>query len=286
MEGSDGDPFRGTLSQRGLQPSAQLFRSTVGESDGGNLTRTYPPLLHQPENPFDEGACFAGAGARRHRHRPFLRRHRGALLLVERKGLRRLPRHLPAGRGLLGRLFRGGAALRRRFPEQAHLPVESLPLPRGNQPDFPVFPVEAGAALDLPGPQPPDSLPHAGTGSRADVLKRRLPQDGKLRPERPQHPFILGPGLHPRGGNAVRGGDDLLQRHKALKSGRAWPDIALFAVGQLLDPVQHPDRNLSAADRAAPSRLGRFGGRHAPAAGAVAVHVVFSLLREKFEGPH
>lgn len=27
MEGSDGDPFRGTLSQRGLQPSAQLFRA-------------------------------------------------------------------------------------------------------------------------------------------------------------------------------------------------------------------------------------------------------------------
>ena len=149
MEGSDGDPFRGTLSQRGLQPSAQLFRSTVGESDGGNLTRTYPPLLHQPENPFDEGACFSGAGARRHRHRPFLRRHRGALLLVERKGLRRLPRHLPAGRGLLGRLFRGGAALRRRFPELT-CPLRASRSPGEISPIFPYSPSKPGLRSTSP----------------------------------------------------------------------------------------------------------------------------------------
>ena len=282
VEGADGHGAGRPPAQTPLQPRPQLPCRPVGEGHGGELRGLGPPLLHQPGHPLHQGVGLARAGSGEHRHRGLLRRGGGALGPVQSPGGGRplLPapcgfRHpAPGGLGRLGGLH----------PEEAHLPLEVLPLGGAEQLDHTVGPVVPRAAHHLASPQPADALRHAGPGRGPDVLQRHLPENGELRPQSRQHGLVLGAHLLACGRAPLRGGDHLRQRHQALKGPGIRADIALRPVRQLLHPVEHAGGQPLAAHRTHPSGGLRLHRGEAHPTVPVAVKVVLALLGEKLNG--
>ena len=120
--------------------------------------------------------------------------------------------------------------------------------------------------------------------SPLDLLLGDCPQDFKLRSQFRQHLFILSLAFPAGGGMSQRSADQLRQRHPALESCSPRLHIVLRSVRQLFHPVGYADGDLPAAHRAEAAILFRLRRRQTKTAFPVAVHVVFSLLREKFNG--
>ena len=111
-----------------------------------------------------------------------------------------------------------------------------------------------------------------------DVYKRQF------RTERMKHRFVLPLRLLPCGGDTRCGGDQLLQRHQAFVGLCARRKEARRAIGQRKNAVLYADGELPAANRAFAAQAKRFLGFEANAAIPVAIQMVFSFFREKFNG--
>ena len=285
MEGADGHAAHRPLSaQTGLQPLAHLCRGLVGEGDGGDLAGADALFLHQPRDAGNQRLGLAGARSGDDRRHGGLGGDRRPLLRVQR---------LPGGggRGILLRgsgffqlPFGGGFLGGRLGAEQGDLSAEPLDLRRGQQGDDAVLAVKAGTALHLSCPEPPDTLRHAGACDPLNIFRRYLPEDGKLRPQLPQHGLIQGLGLFARGGAAGGSGDDLRQRGQVLKGLGALRPEARRTVRQFLHPMLHADGQLLSAHGAQAVPLRRLHRRQADAALPVAVQMVLALLREELHG--
>ena len=286
MEGAHRHSLRGTLPHQVLQALLQLLSGPAGEGHHGDLLRLHA-AIQQVSHPGGEGACLSRAGARHHRHPAGLGLHRLALGIVQ--------AGLGHGRGLLfprrRRLLHGpflgpGSAGHGNGAKQAHLAVESLHFLRCEQPHLAVDSVVARLPDHFPGPQAADRLPHRRARGGADGLNGHLPQDGELRPQGCEQLLIEGlgalAGLRASGGV----GDDLWQGDQALKGVGMGAGHAGQAVRQLLHPVLHPDGQPLAAHRAPVPQGSALPRRQPHAAAAVAIQMVFALLREELHRAH
>ncbi|AUX22690.1 uncharacterized protein SOCEGT47_031960 [Sorangium cellulosum] len=79
-------------------------------------------------------------------------------------------------------------------------------------------------------------------------------------------------------------GQHLGQRHQVAERARALGPRPFLAIGELLDPVQHPDRDRVPAHGAGEGARPRLRRREHDIAFAVAVEVVFPLFREELHG--
>ena len=116
-----------------------------------------------------------------------------------------------------------------------------------------------------------------------DILNGRLPQDEKLRPQRPNQPLVGFLYLLSRRAGSGGSGDHLRKRNQAFKGLCIRPHVVLRPVSQLFYPVQHADGDLFPTDRATVAEFCGLLGTDAEAAFPMAVKMIFSFLRKKFQ---
>ena len=150
--------------------------------------------------------------------------------------------------------------------------------------DLSVFAVITSGTRYLPGAEAAHPLGNTRPRRALDGFKRRFPQNEKFRTERMKHRFVLPLRLLPCGGDTRCGGDQLLQRHQAFIGLCAQRKETRRAIGQRKNAVLYADGELPAANRAFAAQTKRFLGLEANAAIPVAIQMVFSFFRKKFNG--
>ena len=118
----------------------------------------------------------------------------------------------------------------------------------------------------------------------ADIIQGRFPEYVEFISQLLQHVLILPRHLDTAGGGAHTAGDHFRKGYQVLIRPAARQPEGFLAVGQLFDPVKHTCGQLSAAHRAYTVILPGLGRTQAQVAFAVAVKMVFTLLREKLDG--
>jgi hypothetical protein len=284
--------------EQASQPVAQLGRGAPREGDGQACSGGNVSPGDDVREPMRKGSGLSRARAGDDQERPADGFGGGALVGVERAqdaggcgALRRPARHLRALGGrraharLLGHCRRRAPlpALQARRIEQQPARGQPLELAILEQADDAVFAVIPRFADHVAGPQSRDRLGEQRGLRARDLLDGRGPENPQLGAERPDQPVVAArDGL---AGSAAREnlGEHLGERHEIYDLARGRRRLRLGAVGERLDPVQHADRRRLAAHRTAPAVGARLRGQEPRAAFAVAVEVIFALLREELD---
>ena len=296
MECSDQDRTGALfLPRRFPQALTHLFRCLIRKCYRSDLGRTYPPVFQKIPDPGCQGLCFARSRPGFYRDCRRYRDNGMFLLRIQRFPCRRSPLllHLRLffrrSRGCPGILF----SFRFYFfitcaaqqAEEIHLSFHIIQLIRAEQPDNAILSVKSRNALHLAAAEPSDAFRNSSAGYPADVLQRKISQNLKFRPQPEEHFLILFPHLSGCRRAACGSADHLWKGHKALKSFRVFPDIALLPVGQLFHTVRDPYGQFSSAHRAFSSVFHSFRRSQTQAAFPVSVHMILAFLREKLYGP-
>ena len=168
--------------------------------------------------------------------------------------------------------------------EKIHLPVCLITLFLIENPDFSVFSVKSRTPCHFPCPEPFNSFCDQSAGHMPDLFHRNIPQNLKLGPESCRQLLVLP--LHALACGTVSQSrpDDFRKGNQAFKPLCSRSLILFRPVRHLLNPVGHSDRDLAPAHRADPAVLFGLFRAQAKSALAVPVHMIFSFLREEFDG--
>ena len=156
----------------------------------------------------------------------------------------------------------------------------------GKKANHPVLAVEARLSNDLAGAHPADSLGQKFPTVPGNLIQRCMFQDPQFWPQPGKQFFISA--LHPFGVRSCLKdfAQDFTKGNQASEGRSPW--MKRFrrrrSIGQLADPIQHPQRNRPAALGTSTAVLPGLRRLPADAALPMAVQVVFALFGEKFDG--